>query len=145
MLSTPTTRAMSVLPSMMLWLAISRALMPEAQFWLTLAALLVTGRPTAMATCRAGREPCIWGYTSPMTISFTMSALIPALSTAALPTVIARSLADLSFRLPMNLAIGVLHALTITTSLSSNFDTSNNLYYLHLNSAFLFSIKALMP
>jgi hypothetical protein len=44
---------------------------------------------------------------------------IAALSVAAFPAVIARSRADISFKLPKNLPIAVRHALTITTSFIS--------------------------
>ena len=50
MFSVPTTRPISVLPSWMLLQAISRARIPEAQFWLTVTALLSTGRPIRMET-----------------------------------------------------------------------------------------------
>ena len=50
MFSTPTTRPISVLPSITFWQAISMARMPEAQFWLTVTALLSMGRPIRMET-----------------------------------------------------------------------------------------------
>ena len=50
MFSTPTTRPISVLPSMTLWQAISMARIPEAQFWFTVTAELSRGRPMRMET-----------------------------------------------------------------------------------------------
>jgi hypothetical protein len=51
-----------------------------------------------------------------MQISSMMSEGIPALSIAAFPPVIAKSLAGTSFRAPRKSPIAVLQALTITTS-----------------------------
>jgi hypothetical protein len=108
----------------MLWQAISNARIPEVQFWLTETALLRSGNPTRLPTCRAGSEPCIPPYNWPMQISSIWSAGTPDRSMAPLAAVIARSRADTSLSVPMNLPIAVRAALTITTSWRAISDSS---------------------
>ena len=116
MLSTATTKAMSVLPSMMLWAAISRARMPEAQFWFIDTAPLLAGSPSLMPTWRAGRDPWRAVRICPMDISSIRSAGTPERLMASSPAAIASSLACTFLRLPHRFPIAVLQALTNTTS-----------------------------
>ena len=99
MLSTPTTSAISVFPSMMLWLAISStARIPEAQFWFTLTGRTAEGKAgPASDTCLAGSDPCIPVKIWPMTISSITSPGMPALEMASFATATAKSLAATSF------------------------------------------------
>src|ERR1700722_368800 len=94
--------------------AIMAAFMPEPHILLIVVAPAARGNPAPMAACRAGACPCPAGKTQPIRISSTLSAAIPARSTAAKIARAPSAGALTSFKSPRKPPIGVRAAPTMT-------------------------------
>src|SRR3984957_2317397 len=88
--------------------------MPRPLFFLTGGAPAAGANPAPMAACRAGACPCPAGKTQPIRISSTLSAAIPARSTAAKIARAPSAGALTSFKSPRKPPIGVRAAPTMT-------------------------------
>lgn len=89
---------------------------PDAQTLLTVVAGVQTGKPAPRADCLAGACPSPACITLPMYTSFTSSGGIPALSMAAFMEIEPSCGAVNEERHPLKEPMGVLAALTMTTS-----------------------------
>ena len=90
------------------------AFMPEPHILLIVVAPAASGSPAPIAACRAGAWPCPAGSTQPIRISSTLSAAIPARSTAAEIARAPSACAGASFKSPRKPPMGVRAAPTMT-------------------------------
>ena len=95
-------------------LATIAAFMPEPHILLMVVAPAASGKPAPIAAWRAGAWPWPAGSTQPMRISSTLSAAIPARSTAAEIARAPSAGALTSFKSPRKPPIGVRAAPTMT-------------------------------
>ena len=114
MLSMPPATTTSAEPARRRSWATIAAFMPEPHILLMVVAPAPSGSPAPIAACRAGAWPCPAGSTQPIRISSTLSAGIPARSTAAEIARAPSAGAGASFKSPRNPPIGVRAAPTMT-------------------------------
>jgi len=116
MLSMPPATTISASPVWIACAASITAFSPDPQTLLTVIHSTDTGSPALMEACRAGACPSPAERTLPMMTSCTSSPRTPARRTASWMATAPRRGAGMPLRDPRKLPIGVLHALTITTS-----------------------------
>ena len=114
MLSMPPATTTSAEPARRRSCATIAAFMPEPHILLTVVAPAASGSPAPIAACRAGAWPWPAGKTQPIMISSTLSAAIPARSTAAAIARAPSAGAVTSLRSPRKPPIGVRAAPTMT-------------------------------